>query len=94
MCIAKFDDFAEIVDARRRIVEFDLGLRGQRTTQPAPSFTSPLAIGLLLTVMPPMAVALVWSSPHFAHAARVAVTVYGMFTFMTALAAIILVLHS
>jgi hypothetical protein len=42
---------------------------------------------------PPLAVSLVWSSKHFAHPAKVAITIYGMFTFVALLAAAVFGLH-
>jgi hypothetical protein len=39
---------------------------------------SPVAIGLLMTVAPPLAITLVWSSTRFAPAAQWALTAYGV----------------
>jgi hypothetical protein len=44
---------------------------------PRDGLDGPLAIGLLMTVAPPLAVTLVWSSPRFTRAAQIALTVYG-----------------
>jgi hypothetical protein len=38
---------------------------------------SPLAIGLLMLVMPPVAVTLAWASPRFGRTAQIALTAYG-----------------
>lgn len=55
---------------------------------------SPLTIGLLLAFLPPVAVALVWQSPHFGRSGRIAVTAYGMFAFVAMLAAAVIALHA
>jgi hypothetical protein len=41
------------------------------------SFEVPIAIGLLMTIVPPVAVTLLWVTPHFSRAAQIALTVYG-----------------
>ena len=94
MFLPNFDDVAEFVEARRRILELDSKVHPRHIAKREPRFTSPLVIGLMLAVLPPLAVTLVWSSPHFVHAAKVAVTIYGMFTFVALLATIMLALHS
>jgi len=94
MFLPNFDDVAEFVEARRRILELDSKVHPRHIAKREPRFTSPLVIGLMLAVLPPLAVTLVWSSPHFVHAAKVAVTIYGMFTFVALLATVMLALHS
>jgi hypothetical protein len=42
-----------------------------------PFLPSPVAIGLLMVVAPPLAVTLVWTSPRFDATARMALTVFG-----------------
>ena len=91
--IPNIEDVAELVDARRRILGLESEYFGRNASKVAPKFTSPLAIGLMLAVMPPLAVALVWSSRHFAHTAKVAITIYGMFTFVSLLVAITMAMH-
>ncbi len=93
MFLPNVHDIVEFVDARRRLLELDSQFPRRRIAKREPRFTSPLAIGLMLAVMPPLAVALVWSSPHFVHPAKVAITLYGMFTLVALLATIVLVLH-
>ncbi len=44
---------------------------------PEPFLPSPVAIGLLMLVAPPLAVTLVWTSPRFDATARMALTVFG-----------------
>jgi hypothetical protein len=41
------------------------------------SFEIPIAIGLLMTIAPPVAVTLVWATPQFSRTAQIALTVYG-----------------
>ena len=93
MFLPNVDDIVEFVDARRRLLELDSKVQRRHHTKHEPRFTSPLVIGLMLAVMPPLAVTLVWSSPHFVYAAKVAVTIYGMFTFIALLATIVFALH-
>jgi hypothetical protein len=84
---------AELVDARRSVRGFVSAADAQQGLQRQTRFTSPLAIGLALAFMPPVAVALVWSSPHFGYAAKVAVTVYGAGTFVLMMSAVITLIH-
>jgi hypothetical protein len=48
-----------------------------RHEAPTGGLETPLALGLLMTIAPPVAVTLVWSSPRFSRAAQVALTAYG-----------------
>src|SRR5579871_4023893 len=64
----------QFIEARRRLAEGD---RGAHDALPRDGFDGPLAIGLLMTVAPPLAVTLVWSSRRFTRAAQIALTVYG-----------------
>lgn len=91
--IPNIEDVAELVDARRRILGLESAYRGRSPSRREPKYTSPLAIGLMLAFMPPLAVSLVWSSRHFVHSAKVAITIYGMFTFVALLATIAMALH-
>jgi hypothetical protein len=51
---------------------------------------SPLAMGLLMLFLPPVAVTLVWSSRSFSRAAQIALTVYGsLVTLVLAAAALV-----
>ena len=94
MFLPNVDDIVEFVDARRRLLDLDSKVQRRHLAKHEPRFTSPLVIGLMLAVLPPLAVTLVWSSPHFMYAAKVAVTIYGMFTFLALLATILLALHT
>ena len=91
--IPNFEELAELVDARRSVRGFVSAADAQQGLQRQTRFTSPLAIGLALAFMPPVAVALVWSSPHFGYAAKVAVTVYGAGTFVLMMSAVITLIH-
>jgi hypothetical protein len=93
MFLPNVDDIVEFVEARRRLLELDSKFPRRHKAKREPRFTSPLAIGLMLAVVPPLAVTLVWSSPHFVYPAKVAITLYGMFTFVAMLATILLALH-
>ena len=41
---------------------------------------TPLVLGLLMTVLPPLAVTLVWSTPRLPRTAQIALTLYGALT--------------
>jgi hypothetical protein len=82
--IPDMDIALQFIEARRRAE----GLLGdpepppsssrQRYEPPKHELTaSPLAIGLLMTIAPPLAVTLVWSSGRFPRAAQWALTGYG-----------------
>lgn len=80
----------ELFEARRFLYEYESLGREPQAQLPVKRdarLTSPLAIGLMLAFIPPLAVTLVWSSKHFAQPAKVAITIYGMFTFMALLVA-------
>lgn len=92
--VPNYETAVELVEARRFVCEYDaLARAAQPRSRREPSLTSPLAIGLLLAFVPPLAVTLVWSSKHFAHSAKVAITIYGMFTFVALLVAAIFGVH-
>ena len=92
--IPNFETALELFEARRFVYEYEsLGRPPQPPVQRESRLTSPLAIGLMLAFMPPLAVTLVWSSKHFAQPAKVAITIYGMFTFVALLAATFFGLH-
>jgi hypothetical protein len=85
--VPNIEEVMELVEARRLINGREQNFAPTKSNV-EPAFTSPLAIGIALAFMPPLAVSLVWSSRHFNHAAKVAITVYGMFTFAMSLIAI------
>ena len=57
--------------------------------QPEASLATPVAIGLLLLLVPPLAVTLVWTTPRFDPTARMALTLFGgLVTMLMALVAV------
>ena len=86
--IPNIEQLIELAEARRVINGREQNLFAPAKSNVELGFTSPLAIGMALTFLPPLAVSLVWSSRHFNHAAKVAITVYGMFTFVMSLIAV------
>jgi hypothetical protein len=85
--VPNLKEIEEVIDARRG------KMRSVAAANATASLASPLAIGLLLMFLPPVAVVLVWQSSRFSHAARIAVTTYGMFAFIAMLAATVAALH-
>ena len=98
--IPNFETVAEVVEARRLVYEYEALRSGTASTRDnyrvmpyrrrsryESRLTSPLAIGFMLAFIPPLAVSFVWSSKHFEHPAKIAITVYGMFTFVALLVA-------
>jgi hypothetical protein len=78
--IPDMDIALQFIEARRRASEFerDTELVRQRTMLAREGgMETPIAIGLLMTIAPPLAVTLVWSSPRFPRAAQIALTIYG-----------------
>lgn len=69
-------------------------LHAAALSAPATALLSPLGVGLMLTFLPPVAIVLVWQSPHFSQAARIAVTAYGLLAFVALLVAGVAVLHA
>lgn len=90
--VPNLEAIAEVIEARRQQARVESDTNDRTAGIPA-RFLSPLAIGIFLTLLPPVAVALVWLSPHFRHPARVAVTVYGMFALVAVLVAIVVAVH-
>jgi hypothetical protein len=74
--IPDMDVALQFIEARRHFGEVERG-RVDPLPLPRNGLDGPLAIGLLMTVAPPLAVTLVWSSPRFTRAAQIALTVYG-----------------
>ncbi len=85
--VPNLGDIEEVINARHG------ELRPDSVSKANSILTTPLAIGLLLTFLPPVAVALVWHSSHFSHAAKIAVTAYGLFAFLALLGAAIVLSH-
>lgn len=92
--IPNFTTAMELFEARRFVYEYEsLGREPRKPLTRESPLSSPLGIGLMLAFIPPLAVALVWSSKHFAQPAKIAITIYGMFTFMALLVAAFFGLH-
>jgi hypothetical protein len=47
---------------------------------PTTALETPLVLGLLMTVLPPIAVMMVWSTTRLPRAAQIALTLYGALT--------------
>lgn len=74
----------QFLEARRYAAAVEAGLADEppRFALPARAAgiegaTAAIAIGLLMTIAPPIAVTLVWTSPRFARPAQIALTIYG-----------------
>lgn len=85
--IPDMDVALQFIEARRHAATVER--RRDEVLPPRDALDGPLAIGLLMTVAPPLAVTLVWSSPRFTRAAQIALTVYGALVTVV-LAAIVL----
>ncbi|HEY8040021.1 MAG TPA: hypothetical protein VIF15_09520 [Polyangiaceae bacterium] len=78
----------EFLEARRLAAQIERGERRkgrpereerqeQEEEEESATLDDPLALGLLMTFLPPLAVTLVWSSRRFCRAAQIALTLYG-----------------
>ena len=82
--IPNMDVAVQFIEARQ--IAIALGKPARRVPRTAsPRLYDPLAIGLLMTVMPPVGVPLLWASHRFTREAKIALTLYA--TFMTAVLA-------
>ena len=88
--VPNLEAVAEGIEARREQPRSESAARDRDIQS---WFLNPLAIGLMLTLLPPLAVALVCLSPRFSHTAKVAVTVYGMFALVALLVAVVAAVH-
>ncbi len=76
--IPDMDIALQFIEARRRAADLDRPARDDREILAVPTaFEAPLVVGLLMTILPPLAVTMVWSSPRFSPSARIALTLYG-----------------
>jgi hypothetical protein len=75
--IPDMDIAMQFIEARRRAAGLYRPARIDREPAPPSAFDAPLILGLLMTVLPPLAVTMVWSTPRFSRAARIALTLYG-----------------
>jgi hypothetical protein len=67
----------QFIEARRRAVDLDRPSRADREPPVPLTFDTPWMLGLLMTVLPPLAVTMVWSTPRFSRSACIALTLYG-----------------
>ncbi len=77
--IPDMDVALQFVEARRKAMEVGRAraLEDERPVVPTNGMDSPLVLGLLMLIVPPLAVTLVWSNPRLPRAAQVALTAYG-----------------
>jgi hypothetical protein len=80
--IPNMDIAMQFIEARRLAGEMVHAKHGKDARPavdglPLEAWSSPLAIGLLMTLLPPLAVTLVWYSPRVPRAAQIALTAYG-----------------
>jgi hypothetical protein len=78
----------QIFEARRRAEEMEREAvarhvhphRRPQAKRYLSPFEDPMVLGMLMLVVPPLAVTMVWSSSRFPRAAQIALTVYGALT--------------
>jgi hypothetical protein len=81
--IPDMDVALQFIEARRRAADMDVGRERARDhgLAPLPALPTvtdtPLVLGLLMTVLPPLAVTMVWSTNRLPRAAQIALTLYG-----------------
>ena len=81
--IPDMDVAVQFIEARRRAAEGDrvhdeyVPRLPPALPRVAPVLDTPLALGLLMTVLPPLAVTLVWSTARLPRTAQIALTLYG-----------------
>lgn len=79
--IPDMDMALQFIEARRRaddIVDRRARRRDRAHLPASPSaLDTPVVLGLLLTVIPPLAVTMIWSTSRFSRTAQLALTVYG-----------------
>jgi hypothetical protein len=75
--IPNMDIAMQFIEARRRAADPDRSARVESEPAPPTALDTPLILGLLMMVLPPLAVTMVWSTPGFSQSARIALTLYG-----------------
>lgn len=89
--IPDMDIALQFIEARRQAAGIDrirdLAREPLLPALPMSAMVTPIVLGLLMTVVPPLAVTMVWSSTRLPRAAQIALTLYGALT-MIALTAI------
>jgi hypothetical protein len=75
--IPDMDMALQFIEARRRAADID-DARDRAALPALPTLLdTPVVLGLLLTVLPPLAVTMIWSTPRFSRTAQMALTLYG-----------------
>jgi hypothetical protein len=91
--IPDMDIALQFLEARRQAAGMhrvrDLARDDRLPSLPTSVMETPLVLGLLMTVLPPLAVTMVWSTSRLPRPAQIALTLYGALT-MVALTAIAL----
>jgi hypothetical protein len=82
--IPDMDVAVQFIEARRQAAGMDrirdLARDATLPGLPVPVMETPLVLGLLMTVLPPLAVTMVWSTSRLPRAAQIALTLYGALT--------------
>jgi hypothetical protein len=89
--IPNMDIAMQFIEARRRAADLYRSAhldRDRDLTLPM-AFDTPLVLGLLMMVLPPVAVTMVWSTSRFSRTAQVALTLYGVVVTVAAAAVLI-----
>jgi hypothetical protein len=75
--IPNMDVALQFIEARRRAAEIATAEARAAHAVAGGGLHPAIAVGLLMLCVPPLAVTLVWSMPHFSRAAQIALTLYG-----------------
>jgi hypothetical protein len=82
--IPDMDIALQFIEARRQAAGMsrirDLARDEGLPALPTTAMDTPLVLGLLMTVLPPLAVTMVWSTSRLPRAAQIALTLYGALT--------------
>lgn len=82
--IPDMDVAMQFIEARRQAAGMnrirDLARDEALPGLPLTAMDTPLVLGLLMTVLPPLAVTMVWSTSRLPRAAQIALTLYGALT--------------
>ncbi|MGH7295753.1 MAG: hypothetical protein ACRELB_12495, partial [Polyangiaceae bacterium] len=92
--LPNMDVAMQVLEARRRAAEMerravDHYLNRGRAARALSPYEDPLVLGLLMLVVPPLAVTMVWSTSRFSRAAQIALTAFGALTTLAATAIVI-----
>jgi hypothetical protein len=82
--IPDMDIALQFIEARRQAAGMDrirdLARDDALPSLPTTAMDTPLVLGLLMTILPPLAVTMVWSSSRLPRMAQIALTLYGALT--------------